>query len=117
MTTNQWLGRYGEDRACEYLKQLGYQLIERNFRCRDGELDIIAQDGKTVVFVEVKTRLSLFAGHPFEAITSQKQARIRRLAAEWCQRYQVSQVQVRIDAIAVMLRGGRVAIEHLKQVA
>lgn len=117
MTTNQWLGRYGEDRACEYLERLGYQLLERNFRCREGELDIVAQEGKVIVFVEVKTRSSNSAGHPFEAITNSKQARIRRLAAEWCQRYQVSQVQVRIDAIAVMLRGGRVAIEHLKQVA
>jgi putative endonuclease len=117
MTTNQWLGRYGEDRACEYIERLGYQLVERNFRCKDGELDIIAQDGKTIVFIEVKTRSSAIAGHPFEAITLQKQARIRRLAAEWCARYQVSQVQVRIDAIAVLLRAGRVAIEHLKQVA
>lgn len=117
MTTNQWLGRYGEDRACEYLESLGYQLIERNFRCKDGELDIVAQDGKTLVFVEVKTRSTQFAGHPFEAITLDKQARIRRLVAFWCSRYEVSQVQVRIDAIAVLLRAGRVAIEHLKQVA
>lgn len=117
MTTNQWLGRYGEDRACEYLERLGYQLLERNFRCKTGELDIVAQDGKTVVFIEVKTRSSQLAGHPFEAITASKQARIRRLAAEWCAKYQVANVQVRIDAIAVMLRGGRVAIEHLKQVA
>ncbi|MFM6980083.1 MAG: YraN family protein [Micrococcales bacterium] len=117
MTTNQWLGRYGEDRACEYLERLGYQVIERNYRCREGELDIVAQEGKTLVFVEVKTRSSQNSGHPFEAITNSKQARIRKLVAHWCEKYQVSQVQVRIDAIAVMLRGGRVAIEHLKQVA
>lgn len=117
MKSNQWLGRYGEDRACEYLERIGYQLLERNYRCREGELDIIAQEGNTLVFVEVKTRSSQVTGHPFEAITTSKQSRIRRLVANWCQSHQVSQVQVRIDAIAVMLRGGAVAIEHLKQVA
>lgn len=114
--TRQWLGRYGEDRACEHLERIGFEILDRNFHCREGELDIVAQDGQTIVFIEVKTRTSDIAGHPFEAITASKQARIRRLAAEWCQRHQVNRVQVRMDAIAVMLRGGRVAIEHLKQV-
>lgn len=116
MNSNQWVGKYGEDRACEYLANQGFQILARNFRCREGELDIVAQEGNTLVFVEVKTRTSVAAGHPFEAITALKQARIRRLAAEWCQRHQVSRVQVRLDAIAVILRGGRVSIEHLKQV-
>lgn len=114
---NQWIGKYGEDRACEHLTRLGFEILDRNFQCREGELDIVAQDGSTIVFVEVKTRTSEKTGHPFEAITPSKQARIRRLAAEWCQRHQVSRVQVRMDAIAVMLRGGRVAIEHLRQVS
>ena len=117
MTANrQWLGRYGEDRACEHLQRLGFEILDRNFHCSEGELDIVAQDGKTIVFVEVKTRTSDQTGHPFEAITVSKQARIRRLAAEWCHRHQVNRVQVRMDAIAVFVRGGRVAIEHLRQV-
>ena len=118
MSSNRiWLGRYGEDRACEYLENAGYTVIDRNARCRDGELDIVATIGSTLVFVEVKTRTSNFAGSPLEAITSLKLARIRRLAAQWCNNRQVPNTQVRFDAIAVLVRAGRVAIEHVKQVA
>ena len=118
MTSNrQWLGRYGEDRACDYLSKLGYQIVERNARSRDGELDIVATDGSTLVFVEVKTRSSRFSGHPFQAITPLKVARIRRLAAGWCASRQLPNSQVRFDAISVLVQGGQVAIEHLRQVA
>ena len=112
----KWLGRYGEDRACEYLSKLGYQILDRNAQTRAGELDIVASTGKTLVFVEVKTRTSESAGHPFSAVTESKLARIRRLAAEWCANHQTNNVQVRFDVIGVMLRAGKVSIEHLVQV-
>lgn len=113
---NIWLGRYGEDRACEYLTRNGYQILQRNARSKSGEIDIIATDQGALVFVEVKTRTSTSAGHPFQAITVDKLARIRRLAAEWCSAHRVPNTQVRFDAIGVIVTGGRVSVEHLKQV-
>ena len=116
MTQRHDLGRYGEQRAAIYLEDRGYQIIERNWRCASGEIDLIVRQDDRFVFVEVKTRNGSGYGHPFEAITASKVARMRRLAAEWCALRQVSAVQVRLDAISVLISGGRVAIEHLKQV-
>jgi len=115
-TSRQLLGRYGEDRACEFLLGLGYQIVERNWRCRIGEIDVVAQDGDRFVFVEVKTRSADGFGHPFESITPAKVARLRQLVAAWCEKRQASGVKVRLDAISVLIRAGLVNIEHLKQV-
>jgi putative endonuclease len=112
----QWLGRYGEDRACEYLVSQGYQILDRNWRNTEGEIDIVGVLAQTLVFIEVKTRTSNFSGNPLEAITRPKIQRLRRLAAGWCACRQVKNCEVRFDAIAVMVHGGRVTIEHLKQV-
>ena len=76
-------GRAGEERAATYLREAGWQLIDRNWRCSQGEIDIIAQDGRTIVIVEVKTRRSEGFGHPFEAIDSRKRDRLWRLLAAW----------------------------------
>lgn len=110
------LGRYGEDRAADYLTELGYEVIERNWRCSSGEIDLIARDKNRLVFVEVKTRSGSGFGHPFESISAEKLARLRRLVAAWCEARQVTAQRVRMDAIAVLLVRGRVSIEHLKQV-
>ena len=114
--TRNWLGAYGEQRACDYLVRSGYQILDRNARTRAGELDIVARKDGTLIFVEVKTRTSQVAGHPLAAITESKLARIRRLAAAWCSVKQVPNTQVRFDAIGVLVVGGRVTIEHLMQV-
>lgn len=74
------LGKSGEDLAARYLIQKNYQIIERNFRSKLGEIDIIARQGKTLIFCEVKTRLSSSYGHPFEAVTTNKQNKIRKVA-------------------------------------
>ena len=116
VSAKQLLGRYGEDRASDYLQGLGYSILERNWRCRIGEIDIIARDRDRFVFVEVKTRSADGFGHPFESITEAKAARLRRLVAAWCESRQVSGIKVRLDAISVLVRAGRVNIEHLKQV-
>ncbi|MEN9715941.1 MAG: hypothetical protein RJA35_1408 [Actinomycetota bacterium] len=110
------IGKYGEDRACEYLLTQGYQILDRNFQTTDGELDIVGMIGGSLVFIEVKTRTSYSAGSPLEAITHQKLSRQRKLAAIWCSKRHVSNVQVRFDAIGVLVIRGRVTIEHLKQV-
>lgn len=110
------LGRYGEDRAAAHLSNLGYEIIDRNWQCRSGEIDLIARDQDQIVFVEVKTRNGNGFGHPFEAITDAKLAKLRKSVAEWCRSKKLSGVMVRLDAISVMVSGGLVQIEHLKQV-
>jgi putative endonuclease len=116
MTLRQNIGRYGEDRAATYLQDRGYEIIERNWRSRAGEIDLIARENDRLVFVEVKTRTGSGYGHPFEAITQVKVARMRRLVADWCSSRQLPAIKVRLDAISVLITGGRVFIEHLKEV-
>ena len=110
------LGRYGEQAATDFIATLGYELLDRNWHHALGELDIVANGGRQVVFIEVKTRNGRGFGHPFEAITSTKILKMRQLVGEWCRAYRVTGVQVRLDAISVLLTGGKVHIEHLKQV-
>jgi putative endonuclease len=116
MNREQLLGKKGEDHAAKYLVDRGYQIIERNWRCAAGEVDLVALQQDQIVFVEVKTRNGTGFGHPFEAISEQKVLRMRRVAAAWCQANQAAGAKIRLDAIAVLLRGERAAIEHLKQV-
>jgi putative endonuclease len=116
MNLRQDIGRYGEDRAAIYLQDHGYEIIERNWRSRSGEIDLIARHKGRFVFVEVKTRNGSGYGHPFEAITRAKMSRMRRLVAEWCASRQLPAIRVRLDAISVLITGGRVLIEHLKEV-
>jgi putative endonuclease len=77
------LGTKGEDVAAAWYVKQGYEVVARNWRCREGELDLIVRSGRTYVFCEVKTRTSTAFGAPVEAITRDKQMRIRRLAARW----------------------------------
>jgi putative endonuclease len=108
------LGRRGENLAAEHLVGQGYRILDRNWRCRQGEIDIIATRANVVAFVEVKTRSTLAYGHPFEAITPTKLARLRRLAASWCADNDPHTPVIRIDVIAVLLPyTGPPHIEHL----
>lgn len=116
MAQKQILGKYGEDLAAQYLNDRGYQIVDRNWRCALGEIDIIAMHRGRYIFVEVKTRSGTGFGHPFEAITTSKVSRMRRLVSQWCIANEKAGVTVRLDAIAVLISSGRVAVEHLKQV-
>lgn len=116
MAQKQILGKYGEDLAAQYLTDRGYKIVDRNWRCSLGEIDLVAFYHGRFIFVEVKTRNGTAFGHPFEAITPIKVSRMRKLVAQWCSSNQKAGVNVRLDAIAVLVTGGRVAIEHLKQV-
>lgn len=117
MAAKDELGRRGEQLAAQFLHNAGYQLLDRNWRCALGELDIVVRTGDELVFVEVKTRSSRAFGHPFEAITGQKIARLRKLAFAWCEAHPGARGRVRIDAIAVIAaRGVPVEIEHLVRV-
>jgi putative endonuclease len=115
-TSKQRLGAFGEDAASAFLVERGYQIVARNYRCEFGEIDIIARASKALVFVEVKTRSGGGYGSPFEAITTQKLARMKRLAAHCANHFATPGEQIRLDAISVLVRDGRVLIEHLKQV-
>lgn len=101
------LGRYGEELATRYLRDRGMQVIERNWRCADGEIDIVALDGDCLVVCEVKTRRGTGAGDPLEAVTWEKASRLRRLAAAYLRARPGPVGQVRIDVIGVLAERGR----------
>ena len=118
MRAKDALGRQGEDVAASYLADQGFTVVERNWRCEHGEIDLVGVDGRDTVFVEVKTRSSTAFGHPFEAITDAKLARLRRLAVAWCDAQTGPRPQViRIDAVSVLIRDGALPfVEHLRGV-
>lgn len=119
MAAKDELGARGERLAARALEGSGYDIVDRNWRCPLGELDIVARHDDCLVFVEVKTRSSFEYGHPFEAITRAKLARLRRLAAAWIAAHPGERVRrIRIDAIAVLApRDAPAAIEHLEGVS
>jgi putative endonuclease len=111
------LGRRGEAAAVEYLRRLGWTILDRNWRCRGGELDIVAYDGRRHVVCEVKTRTSARYGDPVEAITAAKAARLRRLAAWWAHQHGVSAAQIRIDVLGLVRDGpDAFAVDHCREV-
>jgi putative endonuclease len=97
------LGDRGERWAERYLRRRGMKIVGRKERCGGGELDLIAVDGRTIVFVEVKTRRSLAGGHPLEAVTRQKQRRIIRAALAYLHRHHLLECSVRFDVVAIVL--------------
>lgn len=115
------VGAYGERLAARYLTESGMQILDRNWRCDQGEIDIVAMDDACLVIVEVKTRRSLAYGSPVEAVTAIKAARLRRLAACWLTDHRSwvdSAADVRIDVVGVLRpRSGPARIEHLVAVA
>ncbi|MFC6237856.1 YraN family protein [Longivirga aurantiaca] len=109
------LGRFGEDVAARHLEAEGFVVLERNWRCADGELDILARDGDTLVVCEVKTRSSLRYGSPFEAITERKLHRLERLGMRWMRERGVRPQRMRVDIVSVLAPpGGRRVIEHVR---
>ena len=101
MAAKDDLGRAGEDRASVHLQAAGYRILDRNWRTRDGEIDIVAERGSVLVVVEVKTRRSDLYGDPLEAIDVRKRARLWRLATAWRQAHPEAAGELRLDAIAI----------------
>src|SRR6185503_17561707 len=110
------LGDRGEDAAARFLKRQGYRILARGFDSRLGELDIIAVDDRTVVFVEVKTRSSDDAGHPTEAIDPRKEQRMTQAALAYLKANRLLQYAARFDVVAITWPAGarQPAIEHYK---
>lgn len=111
------LGALGEDLVARYLLDLGLTILDRNWRCGDGEVDLVALDGGCLVVCEVKTRRSLDFGDPVESVTPPKVRRLRRLAVAWLAAHDLRPAAVRIDVVGVLLRpGARPLLRHLRAV-
>ena len=110
------LGAFGERLAAAHLEAKGYRIRARNFRCREGEIDIVAQDGETLVFVEVRTRRGDAMGGPIESVTPAKEARLVAVATAYVQALAEPPADQRIDVVAIQLSpGGRLlAIDHIE---
>ena len=114
---NKSLGAYGERVAAQRLTDAGMTVLDRNWRCDAGEVDLVLRDGEVVVICEVKTRSSAAYGHPLEAVGAVKAARLRRLAALWLQAHDVHAPGVRIDVVGVLLaERGAAEVEHVRGV-
>jgi len=107
------LGGRGEDLAARFLARKGLKVLERNFRCPAGEVDIIARDGETVVFVEVKTRRGGLFGHPLEAVHSTKRDRLRKTALFYLST-RGGEAPARFDIVGINLGPGAPEIEHVE---
>ena len=115
MRTTSDLGAHGERIAAAYLTDSGLRVLDRNWRCRDGELDIVARDGDALVFCEVKTRRAVGFGHPVEAVTFAKQRRLRTLAQRWLAAHDEHAPDLRFDVVGVLVRGdGPAVVTHLR---
>jgi putative endonuclease len=119
VNANEILGRQGEQAAAEFLHRAGFQVLERNWRCSEGEIDIVAADRRVLVACEVKTRSSERYGTPLEAVTPKKRSRLRRLAVRWVLANGVLFDEVRVDVIEVRKSAGEpggFSIEHVRGV-
>ncbi len=112
------LGAYGEAVAARHLMDQGMILLDRNWRCELGEIDLVLRDGRVLVVCEVKTRRSTAFGSPLEGVTEQKAARNRRLAARWLTAHDIRPAEVRIDLVGILAPyDGHPRIDHVRGVA
>ena len=98
------VGRFGEELAVRHLQDAGLRILERNWRCAEGEIDIVAEDGDTLVICEVKTRSGTGFGDPAEAVTAPKSARLRRLSLRWIAAHGLGWRDLRFDVVTVLRR-------------
>jgi putative endonuclease len=113
MNARQALGRLGEDEAARLYRRAGFTIVERNYRCKLGEMDVVARRGNLLVFCEVKARRTDYFGIPAEAVNHAKQARLRRLAAEWMRERRPGRVEVRFDVVSVIVGPHGTEVTHL----
>jgi putative endonuclease len=112
MPSRDELGRRGEDVAARYLRGIGYRIVGRREKILRGDIDIVALDDRTVVFVEVRSRSDTAHGHPAETVGFQKQRRITDLANAYIRRHRLQDCSVRIDVVAVTFGDGEPVVEH-----
>jgi putative endonuclease len=112
--SNRRSGAWGEELALHYLTRRGFALIERNYRTRYGELDLILRDGDTLVFAEVKLRRGVAFGDPLEAVTPRKQAAIRALAEQYLSEREPHFDALRFDVVGILIGRGQPRIVHVE---
>lgn len=110
------LGGWGEDIAERYLKKKGYLIVERNFRCKLGEIDIIALDGAELVFIEVKTRRNQKFGLPCEAVNITKIRHLKRTAAYYMILSSAEHKDARLDVIEILMEDGQAYLHHIENI-
>jgi putative endonuclease len=118
MLAKDALGRYGEELAARHLADSGLAILERNYRCESGEIDIVARDGDVLVVCEVKTRAGVRFGTPLDAVTAAKARRLRVLASRWLADHRgLRPATVRFDVVGVLRpNGGSPQVEHVRGV-
>lgn len=110
------IGKIGEDLAAKYLENMGYKVIERNFECRQGEIDIIALYKNEVVFIEVKTRTNIKFGKPIEAVNENKQKHLTKAVEYYLYARHLENEFIRIDVVEVYIYEHKYRINHIKQI-
>lgn len=114
MTHKNATGVWGEQAACRFLISRGYSILEKNWRAGHGEIDIIAENRGTIVFIEVKTRHSTAFGDPVEALTHRKQHALRQAITAYLTKHRIH--RFRVDVISILTVEGRATLTHLKDV-
>ena len=107
------LGRKGEDLAASYIRNLGWEIVQRNYTTRLGEIDLVCRDHGTLVFVEVKTRTVTDFARPDQSVTRHKQAKLRRLVEDYLVKHGQESADIRCDVLGVTLSGRRPEFEHI----
>ena len=107
-------GQHGEQHAAQFLQSLGYTIVDRNYRCPRGEIDLIARDKETLVFVEVRTHRSREFGDPLASVTRRKQRQIAMTALHYLSRFQLHDRAARFDVIGIMGEGDTAQLTHIK---
>jgi putative endonuclease len=106
------LGKEGEELAVTFCRKKGYRVLEKNYKTAFGEIDIIARDGKVVVFIEVKTRADDTFGYPFEAVNARKREKIRKVALCFMKKFK-QEVPARFDVLSISFEDGKKRVEHI----
>ena len=107
------LGRKGEDLAASYLRNLGWEILERNYRTRLGEIDLVCRDRESIVFVEVKTRIETDFARPDQSVTQRKQAKLRRLVEDYLVKHRQESADIRFDVLGVTLSERKPEFDHI----
>ena len=113
-TENKIIGKEGEEAAVDFLEKQGYKILERNFKNKLGEIDVVARDKKTLCFIEVKTRTSLKFGYPQEAVTKSKQKQLNKVALSYLKQYNLIDNPARFDIISVIIDQNKTDIVIIK---
>jgi putative endonuclease len=114
LTAKKVLGNIGEIKSCEYLESAGYLILEKNFRCAFGEIDIIASREDAICFIEVKTRAGSSYGEPLESVNPLKIVRIRNTASYYLGLKNLNVYEVSLDVISIKVSGNKLLLEHFK---